>query len=150
MKTPVTPLILGLMLVAGQAHSQAAATLPDAFEATRSPPVAATVAGTASTTRAHPRSEAVLRDIVADADDGDMQLDRFTASLAAQLRGSGPDMAARIQAFGPLRSVEHMGQENGADLFLATFGQARTQWIVGVDAQDHVSALLFRRAPDAD
>ncbi len=153
MKILLAPLALGLMLVAGQAlsQSQAAATLPNAFEGgaeTRSAPVPAPAP--AAITRAHAGSEAVLRAIVADAADGDMDLSRFTPSLAAQLRGSGPEMATRIRAFGTLRSVEHAGQENGADLFLATFAQAQTQWIVGVDAQNQVSALLFRRVTEPD
>lgn len=154
MKALLASTLFALTLAAGSAlaqpqpQAQAAATLPDAFSDAGAAP--ATAIASAPAVRAHPGSEAALRAVVADAGDGDLDLGRFTPSLAAQLRGGGADMAARIRAFGALRSVEHAGQENGADLYLATFSQARTQWIVGVDAEDRVSALLFRRVTEAD
>ena len=143
--------------------SVAAATLPDAFEtpaATRAPRQAPTATpapapaaeGEADDEISPPEvieaAETALKATIAAAQNGTMNYDDMTPSLATQVREQAPTITPIIQGFGRLTAVEHRGRENGAELFLVTFENAVTQWIVGVGPDDKIAALLFRPAPE--
>lgn len=143
--------------------SVAAATLPNAFEtpaATRSlrqTPAAApapTPDGEVDDETSAPEvieaAETALKATIAAAQNGTLNYDDMTPSLATQVREQAPTITPIIQGFGRLTAVEHRGRENGAELFLVTFENAVTQWIVGVGPDDKIAALLFRPAPAAD
>lgn len=128
----------------------AAATLPDAFQepgAAQPRSVAPLPAPAAPTTAQAPdvaRSEAALRDFIAAVQAGAIDYSVFSDNLAQQIRAQSAQVTPLIQGFGAVRTVEHKGNENGADLFVVTFANQATDWIIGFDDDNQIAALLFR------
>lgn len=134
----------------------AAATLPDSFAPPAARAPARPAPATAPVVQSEPSSpeviaatEAALTATIAAAQSGTMNYDDMTPGLAEQVRSRSATLTPIIQGFGAMKSVEHRGRENGAELFLVTFENAVTQWIVGLGPEDKIAALLFRPAPEA-
>ena len=133
-----------------------AGTLPNTFDAPAAPvraapaPVSAPVeAGRSapSSPEAVAATETALKASIAAGQSGTLNYADMTDDLANQVRPRAATLTPIIQSFGGLKSVEHRGRENGAELFLVTFDNAVTQWIVGLNAQGKIAVLLFRPAP---
>lgn len=95
---------------------------------------------------ANPRSEGVLRDIIAGAQAGTIDYALMTDDLAGKVREQEASIQPLIAGFGPVQAVDFVGSQNGADLFAVTFANAATQWVIGFDETEKVAALLFRPA----
>lgn len=130
------------------AQPGAAATLPDSFEAEA--PADRQKAGPPVSTAAPDiaRSEEALRVVIAAFQSGNIDYTDFTTGLAEQVRAKSGEMIPLIQQFGAIKSVEHRGQQNGADIFRVVFDKQATDWVIGFDAEDQIAALLFRPAQD--
>jgi hypothetical protein len=136
----------------------AAGSLPNSFDSPAQPArVAAagipvqpsTPAGAATpapTAPANPRAEAVLREIIADAQADTIDYTLMSEDLAARVRQQEAAIQPLIAGFGPVLAVDFVGSQNGADLFAVTFTNAATQWVIGFNEADKVVALLFRPA----
>jgi len=160
MKTlATTALILALAPLAAQAQTAsptaprpgvAAATLPNTMDApaARATTPATAPAPTQSSPQAVAAAEAALRKTIAAAQAGSLNYADMTDNLAAQVRAQATRITPVIQGFGAVQTVEHRGRENNAELFLVTFANARTQWILGQNPQGKISVLLFRAAED--
>ena len=147
-----------LLLVPAAANAQAAAgSLPNSFDTpARAPRAAAASAPSASIpvgpaipavqTPANPKSEEVLREIIAGAQAGTIDYSLMTDDLAAKVREQAAAIQPLITGFGPVQAVDFVGAQNGADLFAVTFSNAATQWVIGFNEADKVAALLFRPA----
>lgn len=127
----------------------AAATLPNTFDG----PVAAAVVAPpvnapsqAEVTQAD-MAEGALRAVIADLAQGRIDDALFTPELANRLRPQLATLRPVVQGFGEIGAVEPQGVTNGATQFLVTFENALTQWVVGLNDEGQVSALLFRPAP---
>jgi hypothetical protein len=72
----------------------------------------------------------------------------FSPDLAEQIRAQSGQVAPLIQQFGALKSIEHRGQQSGADLFRVVFDKQATDWVIAFNAEDQIAALLFRPAQD--
>jgi hypothetical protein len=118
----------------------AAARLPDAFS--DETPTAVLEAEQARIARA----ETALRVQIAGLQAGTPAYDAMTPGLAEAVRPQAAQVVQIINSLGALQAIRHVGVENGAELFLVTFAAAPTQWIVGLDEEGHVGALLFRPA----
>ena len=127
-----------LLLLPVSAQAQVAAgAIPNSFDGpaaaapraapTAAPPAPAAPAIPPATTPANPRSEEVLREIIAGAQAGTVNYALMTDDLGVQ-------------------AVDFVGSQNGADLFAVTFATAATEWVIGFDEADKVAALLFRPA----
>lgn len=148
MKSPVLAALIGLaapLMLSGVAQAQAAAgNVPNTFERptqaaaapTPVPPVTAPV---------NARSEEVLRTIIAGAQAGTTDYSLMTDDLAAKVREQEAQLTPVIRGFGAVQAVDFVGAQNGADLFVVTFANAATQWVIGFQG-DKVAALLFRPA----
>lgn len=130
-----------------------AATLPDAFGAAQSatprpatPP--ATAAAPAASASDAARSETALRAIIAGLKSGNVDYSIFTTDLAAQVREQANTIGGLLTQFGPVKTVAHKGQPQGADLFEIQFEKQKTEWLIGFDENDKIAALLFRPAED--
>lgn len=134
-----------------------AATLPNAFEApqTSATPTAPAAARTPATTPARPatrtaagsaRSETALRAVITDLQSGTVEYGALTNDLAAQVREQADTIGSLLTQFGPLQSMTHKGQPDGADLFEVQFEKQKTEWLIGFDDNNKVAALLFRPA----
>ncbi|MFS0711508.1 hypothetical protein ABC365_14420 [Brevundimonas sp. 3P9-tot-E] len=130
----------------------AAATLPGAFEGDAAPARPQTApAAPAATTATAPdiaRSEEALRAVIAAMQSGQIDYAVFTPDLAQQIRAQSGQVAPLIQQFGPLKSISHLDQQNGADVFRVVFDKQATDWIIGFNDEDLIAALLFRPAED--
>lgn len=137
----------------GLAPGAAAATLPNSFDrpAARAVPVAAprVAAPTAAQVTEVQIAEGLLRTVIADLAEGRLDADLFTPALAGRLTLQLPTLQPVVQEFGALGPVEPQGPSNGANQFLVTFENAVTQWVIGMDADGRISALLFRPAAPA-
>lgn len=127
----------------------AAATLPNTFDgpvsaAVVAPPVNAP--SQAEVTQAD-MAEGVLRVVIADLAQGELDAELFTTELANRLRPQLATLRPVVQGFGALETIEPQGLNNGASQFLVTFANAATQWVIGLNDEGRVSALLFRPAP---
>jgi len=100
----------------------------------------------AATAPANPRSETVLRDIIAGAQAGTVDYALMTDDLAGKMREQEASIIPLIAGFGPVQAVDFVGSQNGADLFAVTFANAATQWVIGFNEAGKVAALLFRPA----
>jgi hypothetical protein len=149
--TPVVP--VPSTQTRGLAPGAAAATLPNSFDrpVTRAAPVAAppVAAPTAAQVTEVQIAEGMLRTVIADLAEGELDAELFTPSLAGRLTPQLPQLQPVVQGFGALGPVEPQGATNGANQFLVTFENAVTQWVIGLDADGLISALLFRPAPPA-
>jgi hypothetical protein len=136
----------------------AAGTMPNSFDrpagqATR-PPAVAAVAPVAtpqppaplSTTPANPRSQEVLRVIIAGGQAGTLPYMLMTDDLASKVRAQEAGILPLLQGFGAIQALDFVGSEEGADLYAVTFATAATQWIIGFNDAGKVDALLFRPA----
>jgi len=134
----------------------AAATMPNSFDGPARPRAEAPVAPAAAapaqpavpvvTAPANPRSEDVLREIIAGAQAGTINYALMSDDLGARVRGQETAIQPLIVGFGPVQAVDFVGSQNGADLFAVTFANAATQWVIGFNEADKVAALLFRPA----
>jgi hypothetical protein len=136
-----------LLLPAGAQAQVAAASMPNSFDApARRTATPAAPAIPAAVTPANPRSEAVLREIIAGAQSGTINYGLMTDDLAARVREQETAIQPLIVGFGPVLAVDFVGNQNGADLFAVTFTTAATQWVIGFTPEGKVAALLFRPA----
>ena len=158
MKTVLAAALVSLVLPgAALAQSQAAATLPNAFDqpavarAAVPRPVPASAPTLAQVTESDPAvaaaAEVMLKTTISAMRAGAPNYDDMTPDLAAKVRGQAAAITPLIQGFGALRSVVHVGHENGAELFMVTFDKQATQWILGLAEDGKIAALLFRPAP---
>ena len=53
-----------------------------------------------------------------------------------------------VQQFGALKTISHVGQQDGADLFRVVFEKQATDWVIAFNDDDQIAALLFRPARD--
>lgn len=149
------PLLIAaaLLLVPAAAQAQvAAATVPNSFDQPRTQsaipaiPTAAPAAPALSTTPANPRSEEVLREIIAGGQTGALPYALMTEDLAGKVRAQEATVLPILQGFGAIQALDFVGSREGSDLFAVTFATAATQWIIGIDESGKVAALLFRPA----
>ena len=132
----------------------AAATVPNTFDRptaqTRAPapaPAAATtLAPATAATPANPRSEEVLREIIAGGQAGTLPYALMTDDLAGKVRAQEATVLPLLRGFGAIQALDFVGVQDGADLYAITFATAATQWIIGFDESGKVAALLFRPA----
>lgn len=129
----------------------AAATLPNTFDN----PAPAAPAQTPLPPRAEPaelgpdvkRADDALRAVVTGIQGDSLDYAMFSDDLATRIRGQAATIGPLIKGFGELQDVIYVGQEQGAELFALDFANARTQWIIGFNAEDQIALLLFRPAP---
>ncbi len=149
------PLLIAaaLLLVPAAAQAQvAAAAIPNSFDrpasqaAQAAPAPAAPVAAAVSTTPVNPRSEEVLREIIAGGQAGALPYALMTDDLAAKVREQQAAVLPILQGFGAIQALDFAGSQEGADLYAVTFATAATQWIIGFNDAGKVDALLFRPA----
>lgn len=143
-------LALAATPLSAQTASIAAATLPDTVQdAPASAGPAMPAAPTAADAERIDRNEAALRAQIAGAQAGTMAYDAMSDTLAAAVREQEAAVLPLFQQLGALQTVIHSGVENGADLFTVTFENAVTQWVIAMNPEGKIAALLFRPAPDA-
>ncbi|MNU41988.1 hypothetical protein D3C71_307400 [compost metagenome] len=157
MKTPILAAVLGASLLALPVAAQtttapaptgaAAATLPNAFEEAPAAAPARRPAPPPAPTSVAPdiaRSETALRAAIASLTSDPIDYSAFSEDLATQIRGKAEEITPLIRQFGPLRTVEHRGQQDGADLFRVVFEKQATDWVIAFNDEDQIAALLFR------
>lgn len=166
MKTLIAAAVLALIAqpVAAQTApaprpaAAAAATLPNAFDNPAPPAGDRVRTATPDMTAAMPaqaaevgpdvkRAEDALRAVVAGVQGDTLDYAMFSENLAARIRSQAATIGPLIKGFGGLTDVVYVGQEQGAELFALDFANARTQWIIGFNAEDEIALLLFRPAP---
>lgn len=127
----------------------AAATLPNTFDGPAAPVVVAppVAAPTQAEVTQADMAEGVLRVVIADLAQGELDAELFTPELANRLRPQLATLRPVVSGFGVLETIEPQGLNNGAAQFLVTFANAATQWVIGLNDEGTVSALLFRPAP---
>ncbi|HZW14694.1 MAG TPA: hypothetical protein VFF66_00420 [Brevundimonas sp.] len=145
-------LLLAPFTLASGAHAQVAAgALPNTFDdpaaraqaATQAPAPAAPL----SPDRANAQSEDILRTLIASAQAGAMDYGLMTDDLAGKVREQEAAVTPIIESFGPLVAVDFRGSRDRDDVFSVTFANAATEWVIGVNDDGKVAALLFRPAP---
>lgn len=148
--TPVPPPQTRSLAPAASSAPAAAATLPNSFDspvtrtAPRPAPVALPSAGQVTEADV---AEGLLRAVIADLAAGRIEPDLFTPDLAGRLTPQLPQLRSVVQGFGALGPIAPQGVVNGANQFLVTFDDAETQWVIGLNEDGRISALLFRPAP---
>ena len=113
-------------------------------------PAASTPPPAADTAQVGPdvkRAEDALRTVVQGVQGDTLNYAMFSQDLATRIRGQAATIGPLIKGFGALNTVVYVGQEQGAELFALDFANARTQWIIGFNAEDEIALLLFRPAP---
>ena len=145
---PLLIAALAVLLTPAAALAQvAAATVPNSFDQPARPATAPVQgAPAAPPTPANPRSEEVLRTLIGSAQSGAMDYALMTDELATKIRAQAATTTPLVQGFGAIQAVDFVGVEQGADLYLVTFAHQTTQWIIGMNPDGKVGALLFRPA----
>lgn len=154
------PLLIAaaLLLAPAAAHAQVAAgSMPNTFDdpvarvaaaapAPRTAPQAGPAQAPISPERANEASEETLRTLIAEMQAGEPDYSRMTDTIAAAVREQSAAMRPVIDGFGALVTVDFMGSQNDIDVFNVTFANAATQWLIGINPEGKISALLFRPA----
>lgn len=161
MKTPIlAAAVLGASLLALPVAAQttttpaptggAAATLPNAFEepAPARPAASAPRPEPAAEAPDIARSEQALRAAIASFQSGNVDYSVFSDDLATQIREQAPTVTPLVQQFGALKTINHVGQQDGADLFRVVFEKQATDWVIAFNGDNQIAALLFRPARD--
>lgn len=130
--------------------SDAAATLPNSFDGPAARPVPEAPlpdapGGTAAA--AQQLAEDALVTVIGQLKAGQVEPALYTADLATRLRGQLPTLRPKLESFGEIVDVEAQGSSDGAGQFLVTFDTTATQWLIGIDGEGRIAALLFREAP---
>ena len=143
-----------LALPAAARAQVAAGSVPNTFDdpaaraqAARTP-VAAPPQAPVSPQPADAASEEVLREIIAELQAGALDYGRMTDSLAAAVREQEAVVTPLVQGFGDLVAVDFAGSRDDIDVYNVTFANAATQWLIGINPERKVSALLFRPAEE--
>lgn len=124
-----------------------AATLPNAFDDAPQRPVTppAPVAAQAPDIA---RAETALRAAIDNLRSGDVDYSAFSDDLAGKIREQAPTVSSLLAQFGNIKSMQHLAQPDGVDLFRVEFENQVTEWVIGFDNDDQIAALLFRPAED--
>lgn len=122
--------------------SGAAATLPNNFDVPARAPATTPTSPTEVAV-----AEAALRVVIEQLRAGTIDATLYTPGLAARLQGQLATIAPMLNGYGDLLTIEAQGTREGAGQFLVTFDEAATQWVIGLDEDGLIAALLFRPAP---
>ncbi len=150
-------LIAAVVLLAAPAAAQAqvaAGSVPNTFDDPAARTQAATPAPAAppqaalSSEPANAESEEVLRAVIGEMQAGTIDYDRMTDTLAAGVREQESVVTPLVEGFGALVAVSFAGSREDIDVFNVTFANAATQWLIGINPEGKISALLFRPAED--
>lgn len=141
----------GFLLALPAAAQTAAASLPNAFEeappAARGPQIAAAPAPAAMAPDVA-RAEQALRAAILAFQSGQVDYSVFSPNLATQIHAEAAELAPRVKAYGGLKSIAFVGQQDGAALFRVVFANQATDWVIAFDENDLINGLLFRPARD--
>ena len=147
---PILLAAAAVLLVPAAAHAQVAAgALPNTFDdpaARTAPATPAPAPAATSAEPAHPESENILRTLLASAQAGAMDYALMTDDLAGKVRAQEAAIKPVIDGFGALVAVDFVSSRERNDLFSVTFANAATEWVIGVNDDGKVAALLFRPA----
>lgn len=95
---------------------------------------------------ANPQSEDTLRTVIQNAQAGAIDYSLMEDGLVARMREQEPRVLPLIRSFGAVQAVDFVGSQEGADMFVVTFANAVTQWVIGFNDAGKIDALLFRPA----
>ena len=147
---PILLAAAAVLMVPAAAHAQVAAgALPNTFDDPAARTAQATPAPAAAATSAepaHPESENILRTLIASAQAGAMDYALMTDDLAGKVRAQEAAIKPVIDGFGAVVAVDFVSSRERNDLFSVTFANAATEWVIGVNDDGKVAALLFRPA----
>ena len=124
----------------------AAATLPNSFDPPVSAPPVAPATPAVPTTEVA-MAEATLRAVIEQLRAGEVSATLYTPDLAERLSGQIATLSPILVGYGAIQSVEAQGTLDGTGRFLVLFEEAATQWMIGLDDEGRIAALLFRPAP---
>ncbi len=129
----------------------AAATLPDAFGTPArqpaqparpaTPPAMAAPSATAPDIA---RAQTALVEVIANLKSGQIDYTPFSNDLAAKIREQSSQIGSLLTQFGEIKTVRHLAQPDGVDVFRVDFDNQATEWMIGFDNDDQIAALLFR------
>lgn len=127
----------------------AAATLPDAFASpTQTPqparPAAPPAPPAPPTAPDIARAQTALLEVIANLKSAEIDYTSFSTDLAAKIREQSSQIGSLLTQFGEIKSVRHMAQPDGVDVFRVDFENQSTEWMIGFDNDDQIAALLFR------
>ena len=152
------PLLLAaavLVLTPAAAQAQVAAgSVPNTFDdpAARSRAAAAPAPQTApaepalESEPANAASEEMLRTLIGQLQAGEPDYGSMTDPIATAVREQSAAMKPVIEGFGEVVSVAFIGSRDGIDVYDVIFANAETRWMIGVNPEGKISALLFRPA----
>ena len=137
------------------ASGPAAATLPNSFDGPVSQASPARPTGPAQPAAA-PASdpakvaaaEAALRKTIAAMQAGAPNYADMSDDLAGKVREQAPAILPLFQQLGALETLRHQGAQDSAELFRVNFANAPTEWIIALNPEGKIIALLFRPAED--
>ena len=147
MKPLLLAAALAVLAPAAAQAQVAAGTVPNTFDGPQPAVQAAPRTGApAPSSPAHPASEELVRTVIADAQAGTMDYSLMTEGLADRIREQEATVTPIIKGFGEVVSMGFVGSEDGVDAYRVIFANAATEWLIGVNEEGKISALLFRPA----
>ena len=90
------------------------------------------------------RAQTALLEVIANLKSAEIDYTPFSADLAAKIREQSSQIGSLLTQFGEIKSVRHMAQPDGVDVFRVDFENQSTEWMIGFDNEDQIAALLFR------
>ena len=125
----------------------AAARLPDTFSTPAQQPARPATPPAPPAPPAAPdiaRAQTALLEVIANLKSGEVDYSPFSTDLAAKIREQSSQIGGLLTQFGEIKSVRHMAQPDGVDVFRVDFENQSTEWMIGFDNEDQIAALLFR------
>jgi hypothetical protein len=74
---------------------------------------------------------------------GKPQFDELEAPLAGRVRDQWPNVRPAMQQFGALKSIVFQSSNNDGDLYLVTYQNAVTNWLIKLSSNGKVETLRF-------
>lgn len=132
------------------AETGAAGRLPNTFDAparnTAQLPPAPAAAARSDPAKAA-AAEAMLKTTIAAIQAGAINYSDMTPDLADKVRAQAANVLGVFGQLGALESVTHSGTQDGAELFTVAFANAPLEWLIALNPEGKIVALLFRPAP---
>jgi hypothetical protein len=88
-------------------------------------------------------TESVLRQAIGDLQRGEPNYDRMESAVQTAVRQQLSAVTAKLKGLGQLRSLQFVGQQQGADMYEARFQNGSTTWFIALSPDGKISTLVF-------
>ncbi|MBR1091651.1 alpha/beta fold hydrolase [Bradyrhizobium manausense] len=95
-------------------------------------------------------TEAPLRKIIADLQQGAPDTGSMVPELGAAVQVQAAAIAGSLKSLGKLQQMEFAGVDHGSDVYIVTFEHGATRWLLRMSPDGRIAGLFFKPLPVAE